>query len=191
MGQRQTAMGQPAMDQNVSLPPLPVMTMTGDTKEIEGLFASSRMTDLREKVCKAFDVYNHQMLLSLGSKTFQPEDDIKSLGDLGIGIEAEVPQLLMVVCAFPHKIVGRWQPAPEDDSLWMQGMTVFEDGTFTCKNGEITDGLLRVLSMPERKINFKRKCYDANDHIFTVDEDCNRMVGHCVQSHSTYTLTRA
>ena len=189
------AMGQAAqkatdMGQNVSLPPLPVMTMTGDTKEIEGLFASSLMTDLREKVCKAFDVYNHQMLLSLGSTTFQPEDDAKRLGDLGLAIEAEVPQLLMVVCAFPQKMVGRWQPAPEDDSVWMEGMTVFEDGTFTCKNGEITDGLLRVLSMPERKINFKRTCHDANDHIFTVDEDCNRMVGHCVQSGSTYTLTR-
>eukprot|EP00747_Dinoflagellata_sp_TGD_P133408 gnl/TRDRNA2_/TRDRNA2_175192_c0_seq4.p1 gnl/TRDRNA2_/TRDRNA2_175192_c0~~gnl/TRDRNA2_/TRDRNA2_175192_c0_seq4.p1 ORF type:complete len:295 (+),score=38.41 gnl/TRDRNA2_/TRDRNA2_175192_c0_seq4:103-987(+) len=91
---------------------------------------------------------------------------------------------------FLRTIAGDWAPAAEDDSAWMTGMKVAEDGTFECKSGQIKDGLVRVISVRERKVNFKRKIPDADDHIFTVDEDFRRMKGYCIQNGFTYTLTR-
>jgi len=91
---------------------------------------------------------------------------------------------------FISAIAGRWEPSPGDCSPWMTGMKIAPDGTFECKSGEIRDGLVRVMSLQEREINLKRTCQDANDHVFTIDKDFRRMVGHCIQSGCTYTLTR-
>eukprot|EP00802_Teleaulax_amphioxeia_P014283 Tamp_14345.p2 GENE.Tamp_14345~~Tamp_14345.p2 ORF type:complete len:379 (+),score=75.74 Tamp_14345:136-1137(+) len=94
------------------------------------------------------------------------------------------------------QIVGKWEPAPEDDSQWMAGMTIARDGTFRTKwnsfhnRHEVTDGLVRVESAETRTINLKRTCEDANDHVFEVAQDGNRMTGRCIQSGCTYTLSR-
>jgi hypothetical protein len=65
------------------------------------------------------------------------------------------------------QIVGKWEPAPEDDSQWMAGMTIARDGTFRTKwnsfhnRHEVTDGLVRVESAETRTINLKRTCEGA------------------------------
>ena len=65
------------------------------------------------------------------------------------------------------QIVGKWEPAPEDDSQWMAGMTIASDGTFRTKwnsyrnRHEVTDGLVRVESAETRTINLKRTCEGA------------------------------
>merc|ERR1711879_363118 len=106
---------------------------------------------------------------------------------MGIG---EGSSLMVAVKEFVASLAGRWKPAKEDNSAWMTGMHIADDGTFACKSGTITDGMVRLLSYEERKINLKRNCKDANDRIFKVDEDGCRMVGVCTQSGCTYTLTR-
>mmetsp|Transcript_54378 Transcript_54378/g.146628 ORF Transcript_54378/g.146628 Transcript_54378/m.146628 type:complete len:92 (+) Transcript_54378:91-366(+) len=84
-----------------------------------------------------------------------------------------------------------WEPAPEDHhSAWMTGMTIAADGTFVTKRGELTDGLVRVLSASERRVNLKRTCADSNDHVFMVEDDGLVMRGSCIQSGCTWTLTK-
>ncbi|CAJ1449652.1 unnamed protein product [Effrenium voratum] len=80
-------------------------------------------------------------------------------------------ELEVVTCSFCRALPGRWEPAVEDYSAWMRRMTIAEDGTFTCQSGDITDGLVRLVSAQERKVNLKRTCHDANDHVFVLDED--------------------
>lgn len=92
--------------------------------------------------------------------------------------------------ALVRSLAGKWAPALEDRSAWMTGLKIAEDGLFECRSGRITDGLVRVLSVSDRTINLKRTCADANDHVLIVDEDAGRMVGRCIQSGTTYTLTR-
>lgn len=92
--------------------------------------------------------------------------------------------------ALVRSLAGKWAPALEDRSAWMTGLKIAEHGSFECRSGRITDGLVRVLSVSDRKINLKRTCADANDHVLFVDKDAGRMVGRCIQSGTTYTLTR-
>jgi len=62
------------------------------------------------------------------------------------------------------KLAGRWEPAVENNSPWMTGMTISPDGTFRTKwNGDrhlVTDG--RVLAVRGSDglltINLKRTC---------------------------------
>ena len=163
-----------------------VSKLSGEGREFERLVPSMLLRELKEVVCEGLGVHSYQTQLML-DRPFDEEDTEKRIGELGIGQGAE---LKAVMCGFCRNIPGRWEPAREDNSDWMRGMTVEEDGTFTCKSGRITDGLVRLVSAAERKINFKRTCEDANDHVFVMDADGQRMRGRCLQSSSTYTLTK-
>uniref|UniRef100_A0A7S3HFP9 Uncharacterized protein n=1 Tax=Spumella elongata TaxID=89044 RepID=A0A7S3HFP9_9STRA len=145
------------------------------------------MSELRRKVCAELEVYNHKFLLVQGDHCYSPEEDDRLLLDLDI---KEGVQLSLVIMAFARGLTGRWEPAPEDHSAWMTGMTIAADGTFVTKRGELTDGLVRVLSASERRVNLKRTCADSNDHVFMVEDDGLVMRGSCIQSGSTYTLTK-
>lgn len=92
--------------------------------------------------------------------------------------------------ALLRSLAGRWAPAPEDESVWMTGLTIAENGTFECRSGQIKDGSVRILSMPHREINLKRTSAGAHDHVLALDVDASRMKGWCPQSGSSYTLTR-
>jgi len=164
-----------------------ITTLAGEAKELPGLYSSTTMAELRESAAREFGARNHEMLLCLGSAAFQPSDDFKKISDLGI---AEGSELLLVIVYFVRALVGKWAPAPGDNSDWMRGMTIFEDGTFHTKRGQVKDGVLRVISHAEREINLKRTCVDANDHVFTVEEDNQTMRGRCLQSGCTYTLSK-
>mmetsp|Transcript_58906 Transcript_58906/g.117880 ORF Transcript_58906/g.117880 Transcript_58906/m.117880 type:complete len:202 (+) Transcript_58906:48-653(+) len=184
MGQSQR---KPAAMENEIPFAVSVFKLSGECTKVEGCFGTMRMTELKAKICEELGLFQHETLLCLGGRIFEPEgDEAKQLSELGIGEGAE---LTTVTCSFLRQLAGSWRPAPSDHSPWMTGMRIAEDGTFVCKSGAITDGQLRLLSMGERRINLKRTCPDANDHVFTVDEDCSRMVGACVQSGCTYTLT--
>jgi len=87
-------------------------------------------------------------------------------------------------------LAGKWAPAPEDRSAWMTGLKIAEDGSFECSSGRLKDGLVRVLSVPDRLINVKRTCKGANDHVFRVDEDGGRMLGQWPRSPTKITLTK-
>lgn len=67
-----------------------VMMLGGEMVRIEGLVPGMSMLDFRFKVGKEWDVGDHEMLLVFGERTFQPSDDSKSLGSLGIGHENEL-----------------------------------------------------------------------------------------------------
>mmetsp|Transcript_25949 Transcript_25949/g.80956 ORF Transcript_25949/g.80956 Transcript_25949/m.80956 type:complete len:189 (-) Transcript_25949:173-739(-) len=164
-----------------------VATLSGETKTLLGCLPSTTMAEFRQIVSEEFGVRGHEMCLCLGSEAFVPDDDLKKLSELGI---AEGSELLLVIVHFVRDLVGKWAPAPEDGSQWMRGMTIFEDGTFHTKLGQIKDGLVRVLSHTERKINLKRTFADSNDHVFTVEEDNRTMRGRCLQSGCTYTLSK-
>ena len=62
------------------------------------------------------------------------------------------------------KLAGRWEPAVEDDSPWMTGMTISPDGTFRTKwDGNrhlVTDGRVTVDRGSDGvlSINLKRAC---------------------------------
>lgn len=164
-----------------------IAKLSGDSREIKGLTAKVRMSELRQMVCAELAVQNHEFVLVQGDRAYALDDDTRTLSELDI---KEGVELNIIVVAWVKDIVGRWEPAPEDNSAWMKGMTVAENGTFECRSGQVIDGLLRVLSVSERRINFKRQCAGANDHIFVVEEDGRTMKGRCVQSGCTYTLTK-
>jgi len=92
--------------------------------------------------------------------------------------------------ALVRSLVGKWAPALEDDSAWMSGLKIADDGSFECSSGRITDGLVRVLSVPDRVINLKRTRVGANDHVFRVDEDAGCMLGQWQRSPTKITLTK-
>mmetsp|Transcript_13435 Transcript_13435/g.32022 ORF Transcript_13435/g.32022 Transcript_13435/m.32022 type:complete len:200 (+) Transcript_13435:37-636(+) len=160
--------------------------LSGEGKTMEGLVSSMQLVELKEAICRDLGLHSYSTQLFL-DRPFDGADEGKTIGDLGI---KEGVQLEVVVCGFCRQLPGTWQPAARDHSDWMRNMTIAEDGTFTCKSGQVTDGLVRLLSASERKINLKRTCPDANDHIFVMDESGTQMTGHCPQSGSTYTLTK-
>ncbi|CAE8706352.1 unnamed protein product [Polarella glacialis] len=164
-----------------------VSKLSGESEDFEGLVADMQMFEFRGRVAKKFEVANFEMLLALGEQTFVPSDDGSSLSELGIG---EGSTLVICVMSWVRDLVGSWEPAREDRSEWMAGLKIAEDGTFVCKSGCITDGVLRVLSVSQRQINLKRTCVDPNDHVFLVDEQGGVMKGRCTQSGQTYTLTK-
>ncbi|CAE7198418.1 ACOT13 [Symbiodinium sp. KB8] len=159
---------------------------SGEGKTMEGLVSSMQLGDLKEAICRDLGLHTYSTQLFL-DRPFDGTDESKRIGDLGI---KEGVQLEVVVCGFCRQLPGRWEPAAADRSDWMRNMTIAEDGTFTCKSSQVTDGLVRLLSASERKINLKRTCWDANDHIFVLDESGTQMTGRCPQSGSTYTLTK-
>ena len=70
--------------------------------------------------------------------------------------------LTAITVMFCRDLVGRWQPAAEDEVKdWMTGMTIASDGSFTCFSGMIRDGRVRLLSSDGRKINLKRAALSA------------------------------
>jgi len=99
------------------------------------------------------------------------------------------------------QLAGRWKPAQQDRSEWMKGLEIGADGTFHTKwDGRrhlVTDGRVHRSGEPHQRtvgtsgtINLRRTCAGANDHLFEIDSDFNRMQGRCPQSGCTYTLTR-
>eukprot|EP00928_Gymnodinium_smaydae_P079556 TRINITY_DN63458_c0_g1_i1.p1 TRINITY_DN63458_c0_g1~~TRINITY_DN63458_c0_g1_i1.p1 ORF type:complete len:195 (+),score=40.39 TRINITY_DN63458_c0_g1_i1:127-711(+) len=164
-----------------------VVQLSGDSKLIDGLYDDMPMIEFRERLAKEFSMANFEMQLMHGEEVLESGEDSKSLCELGIG---ENSSLIISTMGWARALVGSWEPAPEDGSPWMTGMKIAEDGTFVCKRGFVTDGLVRIVSASQRKINLKRTCADANDHVFLVDEDGSEMKGHCIQSGCTYTLTK-
>jgi len=77
-------------------------------------------------------------------------------------VEAIVPFVAQDEMA--AKLAGRWEPAAEDDSAWMTGMTISPDGTFRTKwDGNrhlVTDGRVLVVRASDGvlTINLKRAC---------------------------------
>jgi hypothetical protein len=63
-------------------------------------------------------------------------------------------------------LTSKWRVT--SGSPYFDGLTIHKSDAYECKSGSVTDGLVRVLSEEEDKINLKRKVEDANDHIFTV-----------------------
>ncbi|CAE7217223.1 unnamed protein product [Symbiodinium natans] len=169
-------------------PPFSVFAskLSGEGKTFEGLQPSMLLRELKEVICGDLGLRSFSTQLFL-DRAFDGTDEERPIGDLGIG---EGARLEVVVAAFCTQLPGRWEPAPGDDQTWMRRMTIAEDGSFSCKNGELTDGLVRLLSASERRINLKRTCSDANDHIFVVEESGRRMRGHCPQSGYRWTLTK-
>jgi hypothetical protein len=63
------------------------------------------------------------------------------------------------------------------------GLCVATDGTFCCKNGSITDGVLRRASLVDgMKINLKFGPAHSNDRVLTVNANFDSMTGFCPQS---------
>eukprot|EP00931_Biecheleriopsis_adriatica_P006498 TRINITY_DN107897_c0_g1_i1.p1 TRINITY_DN107897_c0_g1~~TRINITY_DN107897_c0_g1_i1.p1 ORF type:complete len:199 (+),score=42.65 TRINITY_DN107897_c0_g1_i1:22-618(+) len=162
-------------------------TITGDEKIIGDLYGDMSLRDFRNCVALAYDAKDFELLIMYEGEVVLPAQDFERLSDLGI---KEGASILVSKLAWVRDIFGRWEPAPEDNSDWMKGMHIKEDGSFSCKRGSVRDGMLRVIHPSERKINLKRTCEDANDHVFTVEEDGAVMKGRCIQSGCTYTLTK-
>merc|ERR1711879_718085 len=152
-----------------------------------GLFGDMLLRDFRHRVSQEFDAQDFELLIMFEGEVILPAQDFKVLSEAGI---KENSSILVSKLAWVREVFGRWEPAPEDRSDWMKGMDIKEDGSFSCKSGTIKDGMLRVIHPSERKINLKRTCEDANDHVFAVEESGKVMKGHCIQSGCTYTLTK-
>jgi len=86
-------------------------------------------------------------------------------------------------------IAGSWHTA--FGNKYFNGLIIHEDLKYTGFDGGRSDGLARVVSVEERRINMKRTAGDADDHIFIVSDDGNKMEGHCVQTGSKWTLKKA
>jgi exonuclease III len=85
-----------------------------------------------------------------------------------------------------ESLTGKWRLTSGCE--YFEGLTIHKSGAYECKSGSVTDGLVRVLSEEDGRINLKRKIDDANDHIFTVKH--GRMSGGCSQSKSKWVLEK-
>merc|ERR1712194_49444 len=145
------------------------------------------LRQFRQCVSKQFEVQDFELLIMLDGEVIVPAQDFKSVNEVGI---QEGTVIAVSKLAWVKELFGKWEPAKEDNSMWMRRMHIKEDGSFSCKSGDVEDGMLRVIHPSERQINLKRTCEDANDHVFTVDESGGVMKGRCLQSGCTYTLTK-
>ncbi|CAJ1442485.1 unnamed protein product [Effrenium voratum] len=132
--------------------------LSGEGQNIEGLVPSTLFKELKERICQSLNLHTYDTQVFFKQRVLEQADEGQQIGDLGMGEGAE---LEVVTCSFCRALPGRWEPAVEDYSAWMRRMTIAEDGTFTCQSGDITDGLVRLVSAQERKVNLKRTCHDA------------------------------
>lgn len=99
------------------------------------------------------------------------------------GIEEGASISVIVDVDIMEALVGKWKVVK--GSRYFMGFEVFAGGRYHCNSGRLQDGLVRLESLNERRINLRRECSDANDHIFTVNKTADRMEGYCKQSIAT------
>jgi 16S rRNA G966 N2-methylase RsmD len=98
----------------------------------------------------------------------------------GVGGGALDPQ---IDSALAEKLSGEWIATKPRDSALFAGLCLGADGTFCCKNGNITDGVVRRASFTDAmKINLKFGPAHSNDRVLTISADCDSMSGFCPQS---------
>jgi 16S rRNA G966 N2-methylase RsmD len=97
------------------------------------------------------------------------------------GREAAVDPKIDSVLA--EKLSGDWTAIKPRDSKMFAGLCLATDGTFCCKNGSITDGVVRKASLTDdMKINLKFGPAHSNDRVLTINTNFDSMTGFCPQS---------
>jgi 16S rRNA G966 N2-methylase RsmD len=116
-------------------------------------------------------------LASCDNNNVEAQVSVRGQGVGGCALDPQIDS------ALAEKLSGEWIATKPRDSALFAGLCLAADGTFCCKNGSVTDGVVRRASLIDAmKINLKFGPAHSNDRVLTISADCDSMSGFCPQS---------